>query len=284
MIDSFKLAVAQFSMTERAEENIARASEWVRRAHALGANVVLLPELFSTPYFPREKDPKFFALAHTREDDPAVRAMTALASELEVVIPVSFFERDGAHFYNSVVVIDATGKHSGLYRKTHIPDGTGYEEKFYFKPGDTGFRVFGTRYGALGVGICWDQWFPEAARCMALMGADILLYPTAIGSEPVTERDTAAPWRRAMVGHAVSNTMHVAAANRVGNEGGQVFYGTSFLADPWGEIIAELDRTEESVLVHTVDVARARAEREWMGLLRDRQPALYGPIGAILGG
>jgi N-carbamoylputrescine amidase len=246
--------------------------------------VVLLPELFSTPYFPREKDPKFFALAHTREDDPAVRAMTALASELEVVIPVSFFERDGAHFYNSVVVIDATGKHSGLYRKTHIPDGTGYEEKFYFKPGDTGFRVFRTRYGALGVGICWDQWFPEAARCMALMGADILLYPTAIGSEPVTERDTAAPWRRAMVGHAVSNTMHVAAANRVGNEGGQVFYGTSFLADPWGEIIAELDRTEESVLVHTVDVARARAEREWMGLLRDRQPALYGPIGAILGG
>jgi len=283
MIDSFKLAVVQFSMTDSSQDNIARASDWVRRAHALGANVVLLPELFSTPYFPREKDPKFFELAHTREEDPAVRAMTVLAAELEVVIPVSFFERDGAHYYNSLVVVDASGKHAGLYRKTHIPDGTGYEEKFYFKPGDTGFRVFRTRFGALGVGICWDQWFPEAARCMALMGADILLYPTAIGSEPVTERDTAAPWRRAMVGHAVSNTMHVAAANRVGNEGGQVFYGTSFLADPWGEIIAELDRTEESVLVHTVDVARARAEREWMGLLRDRQPALYGPIGAILG-
>ncbi|MEY4578039.1 MAG: hypothetical protein RL701_2742 [Pseudomonadota bacterium] len=282
MTDSFKLAVVQFAMSESPSENIARASDWVRRAHALGAQVVLLPELFATHYFPREKDPRFFELAHPLHEDPAVRALAVLAKELEVVIPVSFFERDGSHYYNSVVMIDADGQLKGLYRKTHIPDGTGYEEKFYFRPGDTGFQVFRTRYAALGVGICWDQWFPEAARCMALLGADVLLYPTAIGSEPVTDRDTAAAWRRAMVGHAVSNTMHVAAANRVGNEGGQVFYGTSFIADPWGEIIADLDRTEESVLVHTLDVARARVDREWMGLLRDRQPALYGPIGAIL--
>jgi len=282
MTDSFKLAVVQFAMSDVPKDNIARACDWVRRAHALGAQVVLLPELFATRYFPREKDTRYFELAHTLGDDPAVRAMSALAAELALVIPVSFFERDGQNYYNSLAMIDADGKQTGLYRKTHIPDGTGYEEKFYFKPGDTGFRVFETRYGKLGVGICWDQWFPEAARCMALLGADVLLYPTAIGSEPVTGRDTAAPWRRAMVGHAVSNTMHVAAANRVGDESGQLFYGTSFIADPWGEILADLDRTEEGVLVHTIDVARARAEREWMGLLRDRQPASYGPIGAIL--
>ncbi|MET0387203.1 MAG: carbon-nitrogen hydrolase [Polyangiales bacterium] len=284
MSQSFKLAVAQFAMGEAPDRNIAAAGDWVRKAHALGAQVVLLPELFSSQYFPREKHPRYFELAHTVQDDPAVRAMSALAAELQVVIPVSFFERDGDNYYNSLVVLDTDGRSVGLYRKTHIPDGTGYDEKFYFKPGDTGFQVFRTRYAALGVGICWDQWFPEAARCMALLGADILLYPTAIGSEPVTERDTAAPWRRVMVGHAVSNTMHVAAANRVGNEGGQIFYGTSFIADPWGEILADLDRTEEGVLVHTIDVAKARAEREWMGLLRDRQPALYGPIGAMLRG
>jgi N-carbamoylputrescine amidase len=284
MTNSFKLGIAQFAMDEEPARNIARACDWVRRAHALGAQVVLLPELFSTHYFPREKDARFFELAHPLNDDPAVQALSAIAEELQVVIPVSFFERDGANYYNSLVMIDANGKQLGLYRKSHIPDGSGYDEKFYFSPGDTGFRVFQTRYAALGVGICWDQWFPEAARCMALLGAEVLLYPTAIGSEPETQRDTAAPWRRAMVGHAVSNTMPVAAANRVGNEGGQIFYGSSFITDHWGEIIADLDRHEEGVLVHTIDVARARAEREWMGLLRDRQPALYGPIGATLRG
>jgi len=282
MTESFKLGVVQFAMTDSPAQNIVHAEQWVRRAHELGAQVVLLPELFSTHYFPREKDPRFFELAHTAAEDPAVQVMTELARELEIVIPVSFFERDGNRYFNSVMLIDADGKQLGLYRKTHIPDGAGYEEKFYFEPGDTGFRVFNTRYAALGVGICWDQWFPEAARCMALLGADVLLYPTAIGSEPVTQRDTSAPWRRAMVGHAVSNTIHVAAANRIGDESGQVFYGTSFIADPWGEILADLDRHEQSVLVHTLDVGRAREEREWMGLLRDRQPASYELISAIL--
>ncbi|HET8938717.1 MAG TPA: carbon-nitrogen hydrolase [Polyangiales bacterium] len=282
MTETFKLGVVQFAMHAEPERNITRACELVREAHARGAQVILLPELFSSYYFPREKDPRFFALAHSVADDPALRALAPLAAELNVVLPVSFFERDGDNYFNSLMMIDADGSQLGLYRKTHIPDGDGYEEKFYFKPGDTGFRAWKTRYATLGVGICWDQWFPEAARCMALLGADILLYPTAIGSEPVTTRDTAAPWRRAMVGHAVANTMHVAAANRVGNEGGQVFYGTSFVSDPWGEIVAELDRTQEGVLVHAIDVAKAREERAWMGLLRDREPAQYKAISAIL--
>jgi N-carbamoylputrescine amidase len=282
MSDTFKLGLAQFSMQADPERNIARAAEMVRAAHAQGAQVILLPELFSSYYFPREKDQRFFALAHTAQEDPALKVMSTLARELQVVLPVSFFERDGDNYYNSLICIDADGAQRGLYRKTHIPDGDGYEEKFYFKPGDTGFQVFRTRYASLGVGICWDQWFPEAARSMALLGADILLYPTAIGSEPVTERDTAAPWRRVMVGHAVANTMHVAAANRVGNEGGQLFYGTSFIADPWGEIVAELDRSQEGVLVQTIDVAKARADRGWMGLIRDRAPAQYSQISAIL--
>jgi N-carbamoylputrescine amidase len=282
MSESFQLGVVQFAMQASPERNIARGCELVREAHARGAQVILLPELFSSYYFPREKDARFFALAHSVADDPALRALSQLAAELSVVLPVSFFERDGDNYYNSLMVLDADGSQRGLYRKTHIPDGDGYEEKFYFKPGDTGFRAWQTRYATLGVGICWDQWFPEAARCMALLGADILLYPTAIGSEPVTTRDTAAPWRRVMVGHAVANTMHVAAANRVGNEGGQVFYGTSFIADPWGEVVAELDRTQEGVLVQAIDVAKARADRAWMGLLRDREPAHYTPISAIL--
>jgi N-carbamoylputrescine amidase len=276
---AFSLAVAQFAMDESPERNIARACQLVREAHARGAQVVLLPELFSTHYFPRQIDSRFFALAHPLGEDPAVRALSQLAAALSVVIPVSFFERDGDAYYNSVVALDADGKALGVYRKTHIPDGPGYEEKHYFRPGDTGFRVFRTRYAALGVGICWDQWFPESARCMTLLGADVLLYPTAIGAEPVTGRDTAAPWRRAMVGHAVSNTIHVAAANRVGTEGGQTFYGTSFIADPWGEIVCELDRKEEGLLVTRIDLSRAQADREWMGLLRDRRPAMYGPIG-----
>jgi N-carbamoylputrescine amidase len=277
-IHTLRLALAQFSMTESPERNIARAVELVREAHAQGAQVVLLPELFSTPYFPREMDEKFFALAHPQADDPALRALAPLAKELRVVLPVSFFEKDGDRYFNSLVVLDADGRSLGLYRKTHIPDGAGYEEKFYFSPGDTGFRRFDTRYGKLGVGVCWDQWFPETARALTLLGADLLLYPTAIGSEPVTGRDTAGPWRRAMIGHAVSNTIHVAAANRVGREGDQLFYGTSFIADPWGEIVAELSRTEEGLCTAALDVAAARADREWMGLLRDRRPETYGPL------
>jgi N-carbamoylputrescine amidase len=272
------LAVAQFAMDEQVEVNVARACEWVRAAAERGAQIALLPELFSSRYFPREMDPRFFALAHSVAEDPALRALAPLARELGLVIPVSFFERDGDAYYNSLAVLDADGQNLGVYRKTHIPDGAGYEEKFYFRPGDTGFRVFPSRYGSLGVGVCWDQWFPECARAMALQGADLLLYPTAIGSEPMTGRDTAAAWRRAMVGHAVSNTIHVAAANRVGDEGGQCFYGTSFIVDPWGELMAELNRTEQGLLVRELDLAQARADREWMGLLRDRRPSMYGSL------
>jgi N-carbamoylputrescine amidase len=275
----FTLAVAQFAMVEAPERNLARACELVRQAHARGAQVVLLPELFSSLYFPREIDARFFALAHSVDADPAVRALAQLAKELSLVIPVSFFERAGDAYFNSLVVLDADGKNLGQYRKTHIPDGDGYEEKFYFTPGDTGFQVFHSRYACLGVGICWDQWFPECARAMALQGADVLLYPTAIGSEPTTGRDTAAPWRRVMQGHAVSNTVHVAAANRVGDEGGQCFYGTSFIADPWGDIQSELGRSEEGLAIATIDIARARADRDWMGLLRDRRPSMYGCLG-----
>ncbi|HEX7479310.1 MAG TPA: nitrilase-related carbon-nitrogen hydrolase [Polyangiales bacterium] len=274
-LHSLTLGVAQFAMQEDAAKNIARAGDLVRQAHACGAQVVLLPELFATPYFPREMDQRFFALAHPVETDPSVRAMSELARELEVAIAVSFFEQAQGAYYNSLVMLDADGANLGLYRKTHIPDGTGYEEKFYFKPGDTGFRVFTTRYGRIGAGICWDQWFPECARAMTLLGADVLLYPTAIGSEPVTGRDTAAAWRRAMLGHAVSNTIHVAAANRVGNEAGQLFYGTSFIADPWGEVKAELGRSEEGVLVLPLDLEQARKDRAWMGLLTDRRPEAY---------
>jgi N-carbamoylputrescine amidase len=277
-VSKLTLGVVQFAMRDEPERNVARAGDMVRLAHARGAQVVLLPELFATHYFPREMDEKHFLLAHTVAEDPSVRALAELARELNVVLPVSFFERHGDAYYNSLVMLDADGANLGLYRKTHIPDGTGYEEKFYFQPGDTGFRAFETRHGKLGAGVCWDQWFPECARAMTLLGAELLLYPTAIGSEPVTPRDTAAPWRRAMVGHAVSNTIFVAAANRVGDESGQVFYGSSFIADPWGEIIAELGRTEEGVIVAELDLAVARAEREWMGLLRDRQPHAYGEL------
>jgi N-carbamoylputrescine amidase len=277
-VDQVQLAVAQFSMVEAPDVNIANAVELVRAAHARGAHIVLLPELFATPYFPREIDKKFFTLAHTADEDPALRALAPLAKELGVVLPVSFFERAGDAYYNSLVVLDADGRSLGLYRKTHIPDGTGYEEKFYFSPGDTGFRHYATRYGNLGVGICWDQWFPESARAMTLLGADLLLYPTAIGSEPITGRDTSLPWRRAMIGHAVSNTIPIAAANRIGTEGDQVFYGMSFIADPWGEVLAELGRSEEGVCIAALDLAAARADRDWMGLLRDRRPETYGVL------
>ena len=272
---ALRLGVTQFAMHELPERNLACAVDWVRAAHAAGAQVVLLPELFTTHYFPREMDKKFFAWAHTLQDDPSVRVMSELARELSVVIPVSFFERAGDAYYNSLVVLDADGSSLGVYRKTHIPDGTGYDEKYYFRPGDTGFRSFVTRYADLGVGICWDQWFPECARALALLGADILLYPTAIGTEPTTARDTSAAWRRVMVGHAVSNTSFVAASNRVGNESGQAFYGTSFLANPWGDVCHELGRVEEGMFVADLDLAQARLDRDWMGLLRDRRPEMY---------
>ncbi|MEO1174678.1 MAG: nitrilase-related carbon-nitrogen hydrolase, partial [Myxococcota bacterium] len=211
-------------------------------------------------------------------DNPTARMLQDLSQRLGVVIPYSFFERAGAVHYNSLALIDADGSSLGLYRKSHIPDGPGYEEKFYFRPGETGFKVWPTRYGALGVGICWDQWFPEAARSMALLGAELLLYPTAIGSEPVSGEDTKDPWQRVMIGHAVANSMPVIAANRIGDEGGQLFYGSSFIADATGEKVAELSRTDEGTILATFDLDALRARRAAWGFFRDRRPELYGPL------
>ena len=271
-----KLAVLQFAMSENVDTNLGRAGELVAKAAAGGAELVLLPELFASRYFPRTTDKRGFALAEPTEHSRALHAMQLLAQSEGVVLPVSYFERDGERYFNSVMVYDADGSELGQYRKSHIPDGPGYEEKHFFSPGDTGFRVFATRYGALGVGICWDQWFPECARALALLGADLILYPTAIGSEPTRpDHDTQPAWRRVMIGHAVANTIPVAAANRVGDEGGQRFYGTSFIADGRGEILAELDRSEEGVALAEIDLTAWRTEREWFGLLRDRRPELY---------
>lgn len=272
------VAVVQMAMGEARERNLERAVELARQAAHAGARLLLLPELFEGRYFPAEIDDRWLSLATTLADNPAVRRFSTLCAELGVVVPVSFFEHDppGGRYYNSVAMVDADGSLLGCYRKTHIPDGAGYEEKHYFTPGDTGFRVFQTRLGRIGVGICWDQWFPECARAMALRGAEILLYPTAIGSEPEPPyRDTRKPWRRVMQGHAVANTTPLAAANRVGEEGGQRFYGTSFICDGYGEVQAELDDRQEGFALWTLDRAHWDREREFMGLLRDRRPACY---------
>ena len=260
-------------------DNIARVERHVRDAAAQGAKVIVVPELFEGPYFCREEKSDHFALARTLEDDEAVARMRTVARELGAVIPVSFFERAGPAYYNSVAIVDADGAVLGAYRKSHIPDGPGYEEKFYFRPGDTGFRAWKTQHGTIGVGICWDQWFPEAARAMMLLGAEVLLYPTAIGSEPhEPDLDTRDPWQRVMIGHAVSNIVPVVAANRVGLEDGQSFYGSSFIADARGDKVAELGRSGEGVLVASFDLdALARARASW-GFFRDRRPDLYGVL------
>jgi N-carbamoylputrescine amidase len=265
-------------------QNIARVEGHVRSAAAQGARVILPPELFEGPYFCRVEEATYFAEARPLEEDEAVARMRVVARELGVVIPVSFFERAGQAYYNSLAVVDADGAVLGTYRKSHIPDGPGYEEKFYFRPGDTGFRTWATRHGTIGVGICWDQWFPEAARAMMLLGAEVLLYPTAIGSEPHDpDLDTRDPWQRAMIGHAVSNVVPVVAANRVGDEGGQRFYGSSFVSDHRGDKVAEMGREEEGVVVAQFDrelLARTRAS--W-GFFRDRRPELYGVLGTADG-
>lgn len=258
------------------ETNIARVAERVREAAGKGADVILPSELFCDHYFCKSQEEHFFATAYPWMSHPAVLAMSDLASELGVVIPVSIYEKDGPEYYNSVVMIDADGERLGVYRKSHIPDGPGYQEKYYFRPGNTGFRVWDTMKGNIGVGICWDQWFPEAARAMALMGADILLYPTAIGAEPQDgSLDTAARWRRAMQGHSVSNVIPVVAANRVGNEDGQVFYGTSFITDHVGEVVSELGRTEEGIIMAQFDLDLIDRDRAAWGFFRDRRTDLY---------
>jgi N-carbamoylputrescine amidase len=266
------------------DTNIDRIEKHVRAAAAQGARVILPPELFEGPYFCREERAELFAEARALGDDEAVARMRDVARELGVAIPVSFFERAGQAYYNSCAVIDADGTILGVYRKSHIPDGPGYEEKFYFRPGDSGFRVWRTRFAALGVGICWDQWFPESARAMMLLGAEVLLFPTAIGSEPHDpDLDTRDPWQRAMIGHAVSNVVPVVAANRTGLEEGQTFYGSSFIADSRGDKVAELSRADEGVILATFDLdALARTRASW-GFFRDRRPELYGVLGTADG-
>ena len=260
--------------------NIARTEKFVREAAKRGAQVILPSELFQGIYFCTRQEPKWFATAHPVREHPCVVALQKLARELAVVIPISFFEQDGPHYYNSVAIADADGEILGVYRKSHIPDGPGYMEKYYFRPGDTGFKAWTTRYGRIGVGICWDQWFPECARAMMLDGAEILFYPTAIGSEPYdTALDTHARWQRAMQGHAVSNAVPVVAANRIGlenNAGAQArFYGHSFIAGETGELVASLGAQDEGVLVHTFDLAALDAYRADWGFFRDRRPELY---------
>ncbi len=274
-----RVAAIQSALPGGYEQNVARVAELTRAAQARGAQVVLPPELFAGPYFCRQETASYFAWAEPFEESPTIDRFRALAAELGVVIPVSFFERDGPHYYNSVAIVDADGQVLGRYRKSHIPDGPGYEEKFYFRPGGDGFKVWRTRFGTLGVGICWDQWFPECARAMALLDAEILLYPSAIGSEPEEpEFDSKDPWQRAMIGHAVCNHVPLVASNRIGDEGGQVFYGSSFICDHRGEKLAELGRSDEGAIVAELDLAKIREERALMGFFRDRRPELYGSL------
>lgn len=273
------VAALQLAFTNDIHANIKAVSELVREAAGRGAQVVLPPELFEGEYFCRVEDEGLFANARPVNEHKAVLAMQHLAADLGIHIPTSFFEADGPHFYNSLAMIGPDGRVEGVYRKSHIPDGPGYEEKFYFRPGNTGFKVWNGPGARIGVGVCWDQWYPETARAMMLMGAEVLFYPTAIGSEPHDDSlDTARLWRRAMVGHAVSNVVPVVAANRVGTEHGQTFYGTSFITDERGDILAELDREETGVIVAKLDLERVKRHRAAFGFFRDRRPELYGRL------
>ena len=285
-----KVAAIQMRCSKILEDNLKNAEEKVREAAAGGANIILLPELFERDYFCQQRRYDFYAYAKTVEEDEAVQMGRRLAKELGVVLPISFYEKDCNNLYNSVACIDADGSLLGVYRKTHIPDDHYYQEKFYFTPGDTGFMAFATRFGTIGIGICWDQWFPETARCMALKGADLLLYPTAIGSEPILECDSMPHWRRCMQGHAAANLMPVIAANRIGEErveaceenGGQesalIFYGSSFLTDETGELIKVASRDQEEILMQEYDLQELTKKRLEWGLFRDRRPECYGVV------
>jgi len=276
------LAATQFACGPESSGNLDKAEALVRRAAAEGAEVILLQELFETPYFCKDQLAGLFALARPAAANPVLARFASLARELGVVLPISFFEQANNAHYNSVMVIDADGRMLGIYRKSHIPDGPGYQEKFYFNPGDTGFRVWPTAHGRIGVGICWDQWFPECARSMALQGAEVLLYPTAIGSEPQdASLDSREHWRRVMQGHAGANLMPLVASNRIGHEQGETsaitFYGHSFIADPTGEILASAGESED-VLIASFDLDAIAIQRAAWGVFRDRRPELYGAL------
>ena len=273
------IAVTQTAFSNDSSHNVQLAKELVRSAAGAGAQIILLPELFSGRYFPQHQNEENFAQAGEMQNHPLLNTFAELAAELSVVLPISFFERSGREYYNSVAILDADGTLLGIYRKSHIPDGPGYQEKYYFRPGNTGFRVWKTHYGTIGVGICWDQWFPEAARAMVLLGADLLLYPSAIGSEPAEpELDTRAPWQRVMVGHAVANVVPVAAANRVGTEEHITFYGNSFIADHQGDITAQLNDHQTGYTLAELDLQAIRQSRDGWGFFRDRRPDLYTPL------
>ena len=273
------VAALQLALSDDMDANIEAVTVLVREAAHHGARIILPPELFEGHYFCQTQEERFFARAKPVGEHKAVRAMQALAAELQVYIPCSFFERDGPHYYNSLAMIDDAGAVMGVYRKSHIPDGPGYTEKFYFRPGNTGFKVWDTKYGKVGVGICWDQWYPETARAMMLMGADVLMFPTAIGEEPAAEElDTSRLWRRAMIGHAVSNVVPVVASNRIGTEGGASFYGHSFITNERGDFVGEFGAGETGVLVAEFDLELVRKHRATFGFFRDRRPELYGRL------
>ncbi|MDI9314027.1 MAG: N-carbamoylputrescine amidase [Hydrotalea sp.] len=284
------IGIIQFAMQDDVEKNRNKAEEMTRVAAKNGATIVLIPELFSAPYFCKEMRAEYLATAQPRAGHPLLARFSSIAKELGVVIPVSFFEKSNNAHYNSVVIIDADGRELGLYRKSHIPDGVGYEEKYYFSPGDTGFRVWQTAHAAIGVGICWDQWFPEAARIMALKGAEVLLYPTAIGSEPpAPDYDSSDHWQNTMLGHAAANIMPVAAANRIGTEqakNGNVvtFYGRSFISDHQGKKMAEAPRDKEAILTHSFDLTAIGELRRSWGVFRDRRVDLYRDLLTLDGG
>lgn len=277
-----KVAATQMKCTWNREETLMKADSVVREACKKGADIVLLQELFETPYFCQTESYEHLKIASTVEENKAINHFKKVAKELKVVLPISFFERAGNTAFNSLVVIDTDGTVLDTYRKTHIPDGHCYEEKFYFTPGDTGFKVWDTAYGKIGVGICWDQWFPESARIMALMGAEILFYPTAIGSEPVLSIDSQPHWQRCMQGHAAANIMPLVASNRIGTEkqegSSMTFYGSSFIAGPAGEIIKQMNKTDEGTIVAEFDLDEIRDKRQSWGVFRDRRPEMYKPL------
>ena len=282
------LAATQMACGSDRAGNLARAEALIRRAASEGANVILIQELFETPYFCQDQLPEYFELARPVQGNEGLAKFQSLARELDVVLPFSFFERANQAHFNSVAMIDAGGELLGVYRKTHIPDGPGYQEKYYFNPGDTGFRVWDTKFGRVGVGICWDQWFPETARCLVLQGAEVLLYPTAIGTEPqYPEWDSRDHWQRVMQGHAAANMVPLVASNRIGTEKGanssMTFYGSSFIANETGQKVAEAGRTDEAVLVHKFDLDAIRNLRAQWGFFRDRRPEHYGPMVTVTG-
>ncbi len=277
-----KVAATQMSISWNIENNIKKAKDMVRKCAHDGAKIILLQELFKTPYFCQLEKYEYFKLAEELENSKFILEFQTIAKELDVVIPLSFYEKAGNTYFNSLVMIDADGSNLGLYRKTHIPTGQCYEEKFYFAPGDTGFKVFNTKYGKVGIGICWDQWFSEVARCLTLMGAEIIMYPTAIGSEPVLDQDSKNHWQNVMCGHAASNIIPVIASNRVGTEtdenSSMTFYGSSFIANEDGEKIKVLDRVEEGYLIHEFDLSKINSKRQSWGIFRDRRPEMYEAI------